>query len=271
MGTQGGSVSEYGELVPFTTGVVPCEISPPILVSVRIFLDGAYNASNQLMADSLRVKGMLPLQEPYTAMGFALTAMASTTPAVLATTGGNAIVDWVLLELRSPIDPAQVLETRAGLLQRDGDIVRPDGGPYMAFCSPGGQQYHLSIRHRNHLGCMTATAQVLGTAPASLHFSEGLGTYGIQAVRQRAGVQLLWAGNTVFDNEILYTGGENDRDAILQAIGGVVPTNTVTGYRFEDCDLDGVVKYTGSNNDRDLILNTVGGVVPTTTRSEQIP
>lgn len=118
---------------------------------------------------------------------------------------------------------------------------------------------------------MTANPPGLGPLPASVHFSEGYGTYGSLALRQRAGVLLLWAGNALNDGTILYTGGTNDRDAVLVAIGGSIPTNTVPGYRVEDVNLDGVVKYSGTNNDRDVILSTIGGVVPTNSVVEQLP
>ena len=39
----------------------------------------------------------------------------------------------------------------------------------------------------------------------------------------------------------------------------------------EDLDLDGLVKYTGASNDRDLILQNIGGQVPTALRQEQLP
>jgi hypothetical protein len=68
-----------------------------------------------------------------------------------------------------------------------------------------------------------------------------------------------------------YTGSGNDRDPILVRIGGIVPTNAVTGYHPEDINLDGSVRYTGSANDRDIILQNIGGVVPTNTRLEQLP
>ncbi|MBK7619934.1 MAG: hypothetical protein IPJ10_16295 [Flavobacteriales bacterium] len=55
------------------------------------------------------------------------------------------------------------------------------------------------------------------------------------------------------------------------AIGGVVPTHTVSAYAQEDVNLDGEVKYTGARNDRDIILQNIGGVVPTNTRTEQLP
>lgn len=53
--------------------------------------------------------------------------------------------------------------------------------------------------------------------------------------------------------------------------GDVQPTNVVSGFFMEHVNMDGDVKYTGTANDRDLILQTIGGVVPTAVRVEQIP
>jgi hypothetical protein len=58
---------------------------------------------------------------------------------------------------------------------------------------------------------------------------------------------------------------------VLVGIGAVVPSNSVAGYRVEDVNLDGVVKYTGNFNDRDIILQAIGGVVPTYTVVQQVP
>jgi membrane protease subunit HflK len=63
----------------------------------------------------------------------------------------------------------------------------------------------------------------------------------------------------------------NDRDPILSAIGGVVPTASISGYRQEDVTMDGNVKYTGGSNDRDPILANIGGIIPTNIRLEQLP
>jgi hypothetical protein len=58
---------------------------------------------------------------------------------------------------------------------------------------------------------------------------------------------------------------------VPQAIGGVVPTNTLNNvYDRRDLNLNGTVKYTGAGNDRDLILQTIG-IVPTNTRVQQLP
>jgi len=74
------------------------------------------------------------------------------------------------------------------------------------------------------------------------------------------------------DGMVKYVGANNDRDPILQNIGGTVPTATLSGqYRSEDLNLDGVVKYSCAGNDREIVLQTSGGVVPTAVRIQQIP
>ena len=75
----------------------------------------------------------------------------------------------------------------------------------------------------------------------------------------------------VRDNLLKYTGGSNDRDPILVAVGSTLPTNTVNGYLPTDVTLDGVVKYTGTGNDRDPIILNVGGNTPNNTRTQQLP
>ena len=83
---------------------------------------------------------------------------------------------------------------------------------------------------------------------------------------------LLWPGDADFNGVIRYTGTGNDRDPILQAIGGSIPTNVInTTYDRRDINLDGVIKYTGPSNDRDPILQTIGGVVPTAVKVAQLP
>lgn len=61
------------------------------------------------------------------------------------------------------------------------------------------------------------------------------------------------------------------RAPLLVAVGGTVPTNTAEGYLRADVDLDGTVKYTGAGNDRDMILQAIGGAVPTHSWTAQIP
>jgi len=276
----GGTTSAYTATTNFSTIAAPCAVAPPIRLDLNVILDGPFNVTNQLMADSLRAYGHLPLMEPYSALGYTVDGTATTTNNVLATTGVNAIVDWVLVELRSNSNPATIVEARAALLQRDGDVVGTDGSSTVGFCSNAGT-YRIAIRHRNHLGAMTLNGIALSATATSVDFSSpGTNTYGSTARRTLGtGQMTLWSGNTTGNTtgatagqtEVKYTGNINDRDKILLAIGGSVASNSVSGYRVEDCNLDSRVKYTGTNNDRDVILINIGGSVASNMVVEQLP
>jgi hypothetical protein len=185
-------------------------------------------------------------------------------------TGADAPVDWVFVELRDAGTGATVLATANGLVQRDGDVVAPAGGPLVFNAPPG--EYRIAVRHRNHLGVMTASPVALTRVPVPVDLGDPLtAVFGTDARRQRDGKALLWTGNTRFDAQVSYTGTNNDRDPILTRIGGAVPTVVASGYFPEDVNLDGKVKYAGSLNDRDRVLLTIGGAVPTAVRSQQLP
>jgi choice-of-anchor B domain-containing protein len=248
-------------------------LRPRTSLRLRAMLEGPYDPGTGMMHDSLRTKGLLPTQEPYTALGYAHVGGGGETvsPNVFNTTGPNAIVDWVVVELRDAEDPSIVLATRSALLQRDGDIVGTDGTSPVQFDLAVGD-HHIAVRHRNHLGIMTAAPVRVSVAERTYDLSDGsVALYGTEATRNVNGRRLLWNGNTRADAELLYTGAGNDRDPILVRVGGVVPTNTVQGYHVEDVNMDGTVRYTGARNDRDPILSDIGGVVPTSTRQEQLP
>lgn len=270
-GSQGGGGSEFTQTHAFTTLSAPCEVAPPILVSAKLLLEGPYKQAEGLMTDSLRRQGALPLSEPYTALGFTITGQNATTTGVLATTGNNAIVDWVLVELRDAATGTTVIERKAALIQRDGDVTATDGVNPLGFCSAGGT-YRLVVRHRNHNACMTSQGIALnGTATVVDFTAAVLGTYGTEARKTSGAVQLLWAGNTNGDVSVKYTGSGNDRDPILTTVGSTTPNNTVTGYLRTDVNMDGFAKYTGSANDRDPILLNAGSTTPNNVRAEQLP
>lgn len=255
-----------------TTSVNGFCLESAVQLNAQVFLEGPYGAGPQ-MSDALRSGGFIPATEPYTALGYTHVGGGGETaaPSVLNVTGNNAIVDWVFLELRSGAPNYTVVATRSALLQRDGDVVDLNGSSPVSF-NVGSGNFHVIVRHRNHLGIMTAAAAALSAAPVTVNFKVfGTATYGTNARRNVSGTQVMWAGDCNSDGTLRYTGTNNDRDLILTTIGGSVPTSTLSGYHTEDVNMDGAVKYTGTANDRDPILQNIGGSVPTSTLVEQLP
>ncbi len=254
---------------------VPLVSVPEVKLRARCFLEGPFNTNTGLMNTTLRSNGLVPTVEPYTAIGYQHVGGGgeASNATVLGLTGSNAIVDWVVVELRSVSAPSQVLATRSALLQADGDIVAAnDGASPLSFNVANGN-YHVAIRHRNHLGAMTSGPVALSGTAVTVDMSNGsVALYGGAAATKVVGSKnVFYAGDVNRNGSLSYVGLGNDRDPILVRIGGSTPTNTITGYHSEDLNLDGVVRYIGAGNDRDPILVNIGGSVPTATRAAQLP
>lgn len=247
---------------------------PSVQLSVRAMLQGPYDPDTLLMEDNLRSAGLIPALEPYTAQGYEHVGGGGDVVqfGALDVGGNNAIVDHAVVELRDGTDPTVIVATKGALIQRDGDVVGMDGiSPLAIHVAPG--DHHVALRHRNHLGVMSALPISLSAAPVVVDFTlAGTLTYGTAALMELNGMCMLWMGNAVSDDQVKYTGAGNDRDAVLVAVGGSVPTSTLTNvYHTADLNLDGQVKYTGTGNDRDLILQSIGGSTPTSVRTQQLP
>ncbi|MEZ4740123.1 MAG: trypsin-like peptidase domain-containing protein [Flavobacteriales bacterium] len=270
---QGGPLASGASFTNTSTHPFCVTATAQVQLSARVFLEGPFDSGTQLMSDALRSGGLLPSSEPYTALGYTQSGGGGETvqAGVFNTTGSNAIVDWVLVELHSVAPAYNLVATRNGLVQRDGDIVDMDGTSPLVF-NAGAGNYHVAVRHRNHLGVMSANAIALSGSTTVVDLRiPATATYGTEATRTIGAVRALWAGNCLNDGQLLYTGSGNDRDRILARIGGSVPTNTVNGFYLEDVNMDGQAKYTGGTNDRDMILFNIGGTVPTNSRNEQLP
>ena len=156
------------------------------------------------MSSTLRTAGLVPLTEPYTAMGYTYVGHTggTTAPAVLAAGGADAVHDWVIAELRSEADPTIIVASRSALIQRDGHVCDMDGVSPITFNAPPGD-YYVAVRHRNHLGAMTALAFSLTPTPLLLDMATpGFGIYGTAPVKTIIGAitaQAFWAGDVTFN------------------------------------------------------------------------
>ncbi len=235
-----------------------------IAVSTKVMLQGAYNASTLLMRDDLRTKNLIPLLQPYSIDGFAYQGVEQTTASVLATTGNNAIVDWVLVELRSKTDGKTVVSRKAALVQRDGDVVAADGSSVLRFTGVLPGDYYLAIRHRNHLGVMTAGPVALKVTSPTVDFSApATSTYGSNARTAIKGVALLWAGNANADKMLIANGAYQDTGVVYAEVLSAKLNSSfssnyiVSGYKLSDFNMDGECIFTGPSNDTNTLIANV--------------
>jgi hypothetical protein len=270
---QSASATFTGGAELVTAGVQQPE-GVQLSLNIAALLDGPYDAATDLMHDSLRTRGLLPMVEPFTAMGHPAVGLqggAQLLPAAVLVIGSDAIVDWVFVELRASDDAAHIDAARAAVVQRDGDVVDMDGvSPLRITALPG--SYRIALRHRNHLPVMSQAPVMLTLGLNSFDLTDGTAPLHVPgAEAQRDGRYLLWQGDVNGDGLVKYTGPDNDRDPVLMMVGGTTPNNTVSGYLPGDVNLDGTVKYTGPRNDRDPILITIGGTTPNAIRAQPLP
>jgi len=267
-----------------------------VQLAAKVFLQGAYNTGTNLMDDDLRtgvqtfsMARVIPDTEPYSGSAYPEFVHAGSgggetignPGTVFAATGNNAIVDWVFLELRQgpDADNAAVVTTRAALVQRDGDIVDVDGVSPVTFTGFTADDYYVAVRHRNHMGIMTASTVALTEIPVTVDF-----TVSSTAIYQRSdvigsphgrveletGIFGLWAGN--YDNTtdfagtqaMIYNGTNSDLDAVFFYVL-LNPGNTTSApnyivqdvYNRNDGNMDGRVIYGGADSDVDMVFFAV--------------
>ncbi len=205
-----------------------------VVVRLKAWLEGPYSSTTGLMSDNLRSSNLIPLTEPYTGLGYtpALQGGGETIdPSVLATTGPDAIVDWILVELRNSTDFTIVMASKAVLIQADGDVVDLDGYSPVTIEGLGPDTYYIALMHRNHLGVMTPGAMPLSLTSAVYDFKTG------QAYGNLGGGVQKSIGPGVFG---LYE-GDLDFSGIINASDRSTAWNTrnTSGYMLEDSNFDG--------------------------------
>jgi Bacterial Ig-like domain len=294
------SVSGYNEPdVPLcVSGAASCMAE--VKFDFKALLQGAYISADGMMHDQLRQQNLIPTTEPYS--GYLPVRGSNYEPFLHADDGGGEritdpftftekrsvednIVDWVMIELRDQLD-SSVITTRSVLVQRDGDIRDTLGDDLVVFRKLRAKSYFFTVRHRNHLGLMTAGPVSLTNLTNTYNFSDTInkmiGEYVAATTPVFAdrpgdplvftkypgvvvdGKRLLWAGNSNADNYIMFQGGgigegldiDNVFDNIFSdPLNANYSYNHVRdGYYPGDNNMDGKVKYQGPANDVDPFI-----------------
>ncbi|MEL6591471.1 MAG: hypothetical protein AAFQ68_15380, partial [Bacteroidota bacterium] len=223
-------------------------------VSAKAILSGAYDANTGLMRDDLREQGLIPLLDPYV-------GQQSIEAEVLSQSGSEAIVDWVMLELRDATD-STVKAQKAALIRRDGQIVDVDSRTMVLFFAneitgyQASESYFLGVSHRNHLGIMTDSLRAFANGEESVDFSLGIGVWGSHPQKNLSpGTFGLWGGDVNGDGELNFQGAGSDPTQMFVEVL-LDPANVSfarsfvrTAYSNGDVNLDGKVIFQGGGGD----------------------
>lgn len=231
---------------------------------VSVYLQGATlndgGGSLNEMRDDLRVAGLLPTTSPYPD---ALTC----DPTIFTDFDDEeAAVDWIWMELRDATDNTNIVFSRSFLLDRLGNIYDNTLGA-IELSVPDGD-YYVVVKHRNHLGIMSATPMSLSaTNITTVDFTDGsTPTYGTNAQTtfgMPTGIMGMWTGNVNGDAVVQYSGTNPDTPDMLSTVlndaGNFLnfPTYIVNGYNNYDVNMDGGTQYSGTNPDTPILLQNI--------------
>ncbi len=246
----------------------------PILLNPAAFLQGALlnpNAGEEsLMRDDIR-NTLLSTTSPYADGATCLASVLNAGGTSGTGAVGNDIVDWVFVELRDANDDTLIRESQSALIQRDGDIVGIDGISNLEFCIAH-DDYYVVVKHRNHLGIMTANTVALSDVASRVDFTDANNqiTYGTDAQTTfgvPSGVVAMWAGDSNGDGRLNYSGALSDVSPIRSQVfndpnnsvfgGPPVASYPSIGYNGTDVDMDGVTVYSGATSDVLYVRNNI--------------
>jgi choice-of-anchor A domain-containing protein len=182
-------------------------------------------------------------------------------PALLDVTGSTAVVDWMLVELRSFGDDKDIIAYATVLMKRDGRVVSENGDSIIVFPGVPEDDYYVVLRHRNHLPLMTNNPHFLTvTNPPLLDFTDPALAIRGNGGNIQNGKRLMWSGDFNGDNKVIYQGPYNDVFHLFSRVLAEEDNTSnlanfiVQGYESDDFNLDGKVIFQGPNNDRAPVL-----------------
>lgn len=200
---------------------------PTKILKIKTILAGPFDPASGKMSTFLHDK--LPYTDPYLGTE-TITAAASTW------------VDWVLVQLRNPSNPLEVLGQKAVLLHQDGHLVDVNGRDEVDFVDIEASSAFVAIYHRNHLPVMTEQAVSLAElATDPLDFTDpNLIIYGTETREIIGGLACMVPGDANDDGSV----DEADR------MGWTLQNGTEVAYHQSQSDfnLDGVVNAVDLND-----------------------
>lgn len=230
----------------------------PLLLDLKVFLEGAYISSNFMQTDLN--PDLLPLSQPFNTAPWNYTGTES-----VASIPNSKVVDWVLIELRDAPNAAAaasstIIGRQAGFVLDNGTVRGLEGNNKIRFDNlfnyDINDNLYVVIHHRNHLSVMSADALIKDDGEYVYDFTDAVAkTFG-----GAAGCNLLSTAPDVWgmiggDGDANGTIDNTDKTSFWSIISGK------SGYLSGDYNMNGQVNNQ-DKNDVWLDNNTKSGQVP---------
>lgn len=214
-------------------------IEPLIRLSLKVFLEGPFETSQ--MQSVLNEEGVIPLSQPYSGSpwNYAGTEQVISIP-------GTQVVDWLLLELRDAPDVnsatgSTIIAQKAVFVNKDGTVIAINGSDVIDFENTLEEQLFVVVRHRDHLGVISADPLTETGGVYSYDFSTSSsqvfgGTLGYKELAP--GIWGLAGGDSNADGTI----DESDKSGFWESEAGE------SGYKQSDYSLDSQVDNADKND-----------------------
>lgn len=132
--------SPHGVVIAFNFFDPDPSYNPAMPIGITTFLEGPYNSTNENMDDNLTAT--IPLTSPFTIDPQTVTAIPTN------------VADWVLAELRDKDNSSVIVASKSAFILKNGSVVDLDGLSPLKFPVIG-DNYFISVKHRNHLSIMS--------------------------------------------------------------------------------------------------------------------
>ena len=200
-------------------------------LNAKVLLEGNYMSAGQMDNGLI---SLIPLSQPYSVAPYNYSGLET------LTTVPTNMVDWILVEARSGtpnlsgLRNTVTVQTLAGILLQDGNIVGVDGLPLNFSELQFGEDYYFCVRHRNHLDILSANP---------IAANENMAVDFTSAINSAFGVQQ----KNSFDNFALMFAGDYNQDGTIQVTDydlWKLDPAILNTYNPMDGNLDGTVQLT---------------------------
>ena len=240
----------------------------PKMLNLTVFLEGPFNGTTAMSTALNGTPQLIPLAQPFNVAPWNYTGTESVTsiPA--------GVVDWVLVELRDATSPVAAIPTtkvvgwpKACFINANGAIVALDGTSMLNIGNPTiVNTLYVIVRHRNHIGIMSANSLTVNGNTFGYNFSTALAQAygGILGFKQiGTGVFGMVSGDTDADGQI----------SVLDFSRWATDFGKTVVYSSTDIDMDGQISVLDFSKwaTNFGITNPIMGPHPQVSYKSQIP